>query len=173
MPAISTSDLRAALREVGELIITTMKAILAQDRYPLTKGNLINSLKAQVGQARDRRGRFTATAELTILMADYGVYLDRGRRPGARKVPLEALIRWIKEKRIGVGRTSRGRFTARTVSVNQLAYIIRESIYRKGIRGRNYIQPAFDAGGRLLEAYLDNSYLDGVTADVDAFFSTR
>jgi len=68
-----------------------------------------------------------------ILIAnDYFRYIDSGRRPKARKVPVEALIKWIKKK----GITPRG-----NQSVNSLAFAIQNSIYKVGIKARKFIDP--------------------------------
>ena len=68
-----------------------------------------------------------------ILIAnDYFRYIDSGRKPKARKVPVEALIKWIKKKNI----TPRG-----NMSVNSLAFAIQNSIYKIGIKARKFIDP--------------------------------
>jgi hypothetical protein len=67
-----------------------------------------------------------------LIANDYFKYIDSGRRPKARKVPVEALIKWIKKK----GITPRGK-----QSVNSLAFAIQNSIYKVGIKARKFIDP--------------------------------
>jgi hypothetical protein len=165
---LQATTLRAALVELGESIIEAMHQRLeTQSRFPLRRGRspLLDTLRAEVkspsGNARD------LAALLTVYVADYARYVEAGRRPGARKVPLDVLIAWIKRRRVGVGRTAKGRFTKRVMSVTQLAYAIQQAIYRRGIRGRPFIQAAFDAGQKQLETWLDGHALDFITADLD------
>ena len=67
-----------------------------------------------------------------LIANDYFRYIDSGRKPKARKVPVEALIKWIKKKNI----TPR-----KGQSVNSLAFAIQQSIYKVGIKARKFIDP--------------------------------
>jgi hypothetical protein len=66
-----------------------------------------------------------------LIANDYFQWVDSGRKPRARMVPIEALIRWIKKKNIQprYGQT-----------INSLAWAIRISIYKVGITPRPYTQ---------------------------------
>lgn len=55
--------------------------------------------------------------------AHYGPYVDRGRRPGGKRVPLDALVEWIKVKQIDL----RGK------SQRSVAFAIQTSIWKHGI----------------------------------------
>ncbi len=153
---LQATTLRAALQELGELIVELMRQELeTKGRYPLKRGrsSLLETMRVDVKQpgAVGKGGGFDASA-LTVFVADYAKYVEEGRRPGARKVPLDVLITWIKRRRVGVNRTAKGRFARRVMSVSQLAYAIQNAIYKRGIRGRPFIQAAFDAGQKQLEA---------------------
>jgi hypothetical protein len=67
---------------------------------------------------------------LRMYAFDYYEWLSTGRKPRARKIPIEALISWIKKYRIASGR-----------SVNSVAWAIQQSIYRNGIKGRAFATP--------------------------------
>jgi hypothetical protein len=64
---------------------------------------------------------------ISMLANDYYQYLSTGRKPKARKVPIEDLITWIKKYNIGSG------------NLNQIAFKIQRSIFLNGIKGKNYI----------------------------------
>jgi len=66
---------------------------------------------------------------IELVALDYYQYVSTGRRPRARKVPIEDLIAWIKEKRI----TPRG-----GQSINSLAFSIQRSIFLSGIKGKKF-----------------------------------
>jgi len=62
-----------------------------------------------------------------ILANDYYQAVSNGRRPRARKIPVQDLINWIKEKKISY----RG-------DINSAAFAIQQAIYRNGIKGKLY-----------------------------------
>jgi hypothetical protein len=59
-----------------------------------------------------------------MIANDYFKWVDTGRKPQAKMVPIEPLIKWIRKKGIrpGFGQT-----------INNLAWAIRVSIYKVGI----------------------------------------
>jgi len=66
---------------------------------------------------------------LQLLANDYFQYVSTGRKPKARKVPIEDLILWIKSKGIGSGK------------INNIAWAIQKTIFENGIKGKNYLDP--------------------------------
>lgn len=66
---------------------------------------------------------------LQLVANDYYEYVSTGRRPKARKVPIEDLIPWIKKYGIGSG------------DINALAWRIQQGIYKNGIKGKSYTSP--------------------------------
>lgn len=74
--------------------------------------------------------------DVFILIAnDYFTFVSTGRRPRARKVPVEDLIKWMKKKNISprLGQT-----------YNSVAFAMAEKIYKTGIKAKNYINPVID-----------------------------
>lgn len=63
-------------------------------------------------------------------VAAYYPYVSSGRKPMIRKVPIKDLIPWIKQYGI---RPRPGQ------TINQLAFAIQTSIYKRGIRAKNYV----------------------------------
>jgi hypothetical protein len=81
-----------------------------------------------------------------ILIAnDYFQWVNSGRRPRARKVPVEALIKWIKKKNLAPS----GKMTT-----NQLAFAIQNSIYKAGIKARKFIDPIINSTLDTLSYYI-------------------
>lgn len=170
MPA--PSPIRDILLAIGEAIRTEMlRGLNENGRFPLRKNSaLAKSLRVEVSQGRAASGRFegySANSALTLYARDYAVWLDQGRRPGVKKVPISALLLFIKQRGLGQARGARGRFGKRSISANQLAFMIQNAIYKNGIRGRHFIQPAFSLGQELTDIYLDNQLLDGISYDLD------
>lgn len=69
---------------------------------------------------------------MQLLANDYYEYVSTGRRPKARKVPIEDLIVWIKKYGIAAG------------DINGIAWAIQKSIYENGIKGKSFINPVED-----------------------------
>lgn len=102
-----------------------------------------NGTKIDTGKLRDsitydiKQDLDTGEFNGVIIMEDYYEFVDRGRRPGAKgsgKVFRRALDEWT-ERKIG-------RFPGMTFS--QTAYLVRRSVYMKGIGGTNFINNAVD-----------------------------
>ena len=70
--------------------------------------------------------------EVNFYSPFYYKQLDEGQKPGNR-VPIAALILWIKKYQIkGDG-----------LSTNELAYVIQNSIFKKGVQARNFLKPTY------------------------------
>ena len=100
----------------NSLIAATKQLMLI---YNLQDSSLVNSIEWQY------KDNF-----FILLANDYFQWVDSGRRPRARMVPIEALISWIKKKGI------QPRYGG---TINSLAWAIRISIYKVGIMPRPYI----------------------------------
>jgi len=65
-----------------------------------------------------------------ILWANsYFEWVDKGRRPGVKRIPVEAIIKWMKKEGIRPYKSQ---------TYNQAAFHITNAIYKVGIKGRNY-----------------------------------
>jgi hypothetical protein len=78
------------LSDIGQYVIEELaKEIIKQDHS--NTGKLIDSLDYNVN---------TANTSIDVYMNDYGRYVNTGRKRGARKVPIQALVEWIKQRGI-------------------------------------------------------------------------
>lgn len=177
------SPIRDILLAIGEAIRAEMFRLAdANGKYPLrSNSKLKKTARVEVTQGRGSSGRFegyTANSALQLYAEEYAVYLDSGRKKFAKKVPISALVEFIKNRNLRLrdrttGRYSRKRVTlkgrngAPNTSVNQLAFMIQNAIFKNGLRGRHFIQPAFDLGQNLVDIYLDNQLLDSLTYQLD------
>jgi hypothetical protein len=167
------TPIRDVLLEIGRAICLEIVRLLnATGRQPLSKNSalakqLLSGEAMQVLQGRDGGGRFTASGSLQLFAFDYLQWVDGGRRKGAKKVPLDALIKFIKQRNIGQARGKGGKYGKRSDNITRLAFIIQAAIYRNGIKPRPVIAPAFALGEALLQDFLDNRMLDNLTADIE------
>lgn len=145
-----------ALQRLGTVFINFYKQKLQQKIYPyapgyrgegttrgmsnkVATGQLLNSLTATV--VRTPQG-----SQLVITYMDYFEAVNLGRRPERKRVPISALLDWIKIRGIK-GRNKRGRFIPNL----SLAFAIQTNIYKYGIAPSNIYDKAYDSFEALLE----------------------
>jgi len=119
----------------------------------IASGQLYNSIQYNVIQDGE-------DFILEISYADYFQYVNRGRRMGVSRVPISALLQWIKLKGIK-GRDKKGRF----IKNLSLAFAIQENIFKFGIRPANIYDKALDS----LEDLFDNPP-PPIKAELDALY---
>jgi hypothetical protein len=106
---------QAGLESIGDALVLAFKReLLAQDHR--AKGELIDSIAKSVKLTIEG-------GELIITMNGYGRYVDLGRKPGAKPVPIGVLTDWVIQKGIETD-ISRAR---------GVAFAIQKTIVREGI----------------------------------------
>lgn len=181
------SKIRDILEAVALAIAAEMIRILdSNGKRPLREGSalkkqLLSGEAVRVTQGRSKAGRFegyTASSSLTIYALDYLQWLDSGRRAGAKRVPLFALVKFIKDRKLvlrdnvtGQFKKSRvklkGRDGGPDVTINRLAFMIQNAIFTNGIKARPVIQPGFDFGQQLIDFYLNEELLDSISYEIE------
>lgn len=141
-----------ALRDIGALFVEMMKKKIQEKIYPygnpdskgvgnkVATGHLLNSLTSSIEMTSNG-------PQLTITYADYFKYVNLGRRPGKRKVPIKSILDWIKIRGIK-GRDKKGRF----IKSLSFAFAIQTNIFKYGVRPANI----YDKGLNELEDIFDN-----------------
>lgn len=92
--------------------------------------------------------------QMLMYVNDYYENVSKGRKPYARKIPLTALIRFIKKNNINHA----------TMSTTQLAFAMQTSIYKAGIKGKNFIEVVEKSVGDFVEIRLAD-FLEDLVAD--------
>ena len=101
-------------QKVGNFIIKALQMELIEQGHKAT-GNLVNSFE-------QRALSLPNSLVLEILMDDYGVYVNNGRKAGGKKVPIDVLVAWIERKAIVSG----------DKKVKSLAFAIQQTIHKEG-----------------------------------------
>ena len=91
-----------------------------------------------------------------LLANDYFQSVAYGRRPRARLVPVEDLIKWMKAKGI----------SPRNGSYNSVAFSIQQSIFRNGIKARNYINPVLDVSTDIISEDLATTLSEEIATEI-------
>ena len=161
-----TQDLKSIYDEVGGVMIDAMVYLLTtQGRHPLPKDSrLVKGLSYKVIEENGQ------PVGIDVLAPDYAQFVDSGRKPLARKVPISALIEWIKRRRLQTRfKGRRGRF----LSINQIAYTIQNSIYKRGIQRRPFLTEGLLAGQERMSLMLDRDFLDVISKDLISFYNSK
>jgi hypothetical protein len=132
------------LSEIAPILVKTIQEALEQKRYPfgmpnqkgrgnkIASGTLYNSVQATVRDAGNRD-------IIEISMAEYGQWVQSGRLPGKRKIPVSVIERWITQRKLK-GRDKKGKY----IKNKSLAFAIQQNIFKFGIRPSNFLDIAFD-----------------------------
>jgi len=128
------------LDKIVPIIENIFKKTLEKKRYPfgfaknkgvsnkISTGSLRNSIKVS---AKDD--------SIQIEMNAYGQWVQSGRAPGKKGIPISAIISWIKARKLK-GRDKKGRF----IKDVSFAFGIQNNIKKFGIRPSNWYDIAID-----------------------------
>lgn len=94
-------------------------------------------------------------------VAYYYTYVSTGRKRGIKKVPITALIQYI--KREGISPRS-------GQSINQLAFAIQTHIYKQGINPKNYIDKVVDVAGELAQEQMLDKLAVSIADELELMF---
>jgi hypothetical protein len=129
---------------IAPIIQDTIKDVLSQRVYPfgfanvrglsdkVASGRLRNSVQVNIVPSQDR-------PIIQILLDNYWQWVQSGRLPGKKGVPLDAIEQWIRSRGL-TGRDKKGRFIKR----RSFAFAIQTNIKKFGIRPANFLDVAFN-----------------------------
>lgn len=89
---------------------------------------------------------------------DYLQYIEEGRKPKARKVPIRPLIDWMKRNLIS--------------DDVRVAFAIRESIYQLGIPARPLLEPFGEMLDKRFEEKIYDEIFNTIITNLDKYFNT-
>ena len=112
--------------------------------YPMKKGKLYESIKYEIKKN-----------VLDFIANDYAHYVDKGRFSGKKKVPITALVKWIRWNNLQP-RNAKGQYQ----SPISLAFAIQTNIFKYGITERNFINPAIKMGEALTDELIELQFGD-------------
>jgi hypothetical protein len=129
------------LEEIAPLIEENIKKALAEKRYPFgvkTKPGLSNKIaSSSLYNSVDVKQSGNDTLE--VIMNDYWKYVQSGRLPGKKGVPLEAIEKWISQRKL-LGRDKQGKF----IKKRSFAFAIQTNIKKFGISPSNFLDVAIE-----------------------------
>lgn len=132
------------LQEIAPIIQEILIQSLQEKRYPfgfakykglgdkVASGKLKNSIKVQVFESQQQ-------TTIQVIAEDYFQWVQSGRLPGKKGVPIESIEQWIRERKLK-GRDKKGKF----IKNRNFAFAIQKNIKKFGIRPSNFLDVAVD-----------------------------
>ena len=152
------------LQEIAPIVQDAIKQSLKEKRYrfgygqkqglsdKIASGKLYNSV--QVIPKKVGEDDYT----LQVLMEDYSQWVQSGRLPGKKGVPISAIEQWIKDRKLQ-GRDKKGRYIKR----KSFAFAIQANIKKFGIRPSNFLDVALEnimQDNRIIELLENSTFED-------------
>lgn len=138
--------IREGLRDAGRMAVTEVRAAIATSspRAPVNTGAMTQGIVAS--EPRAMGASFVVEVGPAPPVAVRAAVMEKGRRPGGRWPPRDALERWVRQKNLSdEGRFRKGR-AVRTKGwqsrARSIAFLIARSIVRKGIAARRFFARA-------------------------------
>ena len=124
-------ELEEAANILKKIIQDTLKAKIYRFGFADYQGvgnktasfGLYNSIQTSISEQ-------TGLVVIQISMAKYGQYVESGRAAGLKMPPVNAILKWIKDRHI----KGRDKETGRFITDKSLAWGIRKNIQKFGIR---------------------------------------
>jgi hypothetical protein len=133
------------LERIAPIIEEVMKKTLEQKRYPfgfakfrglgdkVASGKLRDSIKVIAVKQSEN------VTILQVMAEEYSQWVQSGRLPGKKGVPVQAIEKWIKDRNLQ-GRDKKGRYIKR----RSFAFAIQSNIKKFGIRPSNFLDVALE-----------------------------
>jgi hypothetical protein len=152
------------LEKIAPIIENIMKKTLEQKRYPfgfakfkgvgnkVASGKLRDSIQVNVKKVNEDE------TVIQVLAEQYSQWVQSGRLPGKKGVPISAIENWIKSRGLQ-GRDKKGQFIKR----RSFAFAIQNNIKKFGIRPSNFLDVALETIGndpKIMELIGDEAYED-------------
>ena len=146
---------------IAPIIKETIQQVLSEKVYPfgfakyrglsdkVASGRLRNSVQVNIIPDENR-------TVIQIFMEDYWQWVQSGRLPGKRNVPVDAIEKWIKQRGL-TGRDKKGKFIKR----RSFAFAIQTNIKKFGIRPSNFLDKSInllESDQRIIDALGDEAF---------------
>lgn len=147
------NEFKPLLQEITKQLETSVKAVILAKSNSLAGSDLVKSIEFK-----------QENNSLVMWANDYYQYVDKGRRKGVKKVPISALLDFIKKRNL------KGRTGNKTMSDIQLAFAIQTSIFKLGIQGKFFDVKVDSTIDQAVDVILDDKALDVLTSQLDKEF---
>lgn len=139
--------------KIAKELMIVWRQLMASEYAINVKSNTTLEFSNLDNEAKIKKDDWT----FSLFYNDYLEYVESGRKPRARKVPVRPLIDWMKQK--GISNDVR------------VAYAIRESIYQLGIPARPLLEPFSAMLDERFERKIFDEIFNTIITNLDNFFN--
>lgn len=150
---------------VSSIVMEFSKDIMALVRMVMESNVGINSktgsntlINSQIYNTLSVKATNDGDLIFDIILNDYLVYIESGRRKGAKMPPVEPIVRWCKQKGIPTD--------------NSTIYLIRRAISRDGIKARPFMAHVMDEIDREWDNNVADELFNKIMEEIDKFFNS-
>lgn len=168
MATALSGQINILLQEFGNLFKATAKVYASRyyndkvGRDTLSNSDLLNDMKVEV---KDER--------LVISIYSYFQYVESGRKVGAKPIPFDVLLEWVRKNNIKPRASSNGKLNTNNYAyINQMVWAMRASIVKTGISPRPFLTGAFEEASKEFDTKL-NGLVDDITKDILIRFTKK
>ena len=150
-------DISGVLQAMAEDFVRYIRTVMDSDAginrkvgmNTLSTSRIYDQLQSKVEQG--------GSAVVSMLLNDYVVYIENGRRPGGKFPPVKPILDWCKRKGLPTD--------------NSTVFLIRRAIARDGISPRPIMGKVFDMIDETMPDRLDELF-EAITKLLDEFFNS-
>lgn len=149
--------------EIGKIVMEFSKDLMQLVRMVMESNVGINVktgsntlINSQIYNTLSVKATNNGDLIFDIILNDYLVYIENGRRKGAKMPPVEPIVRWAKSKGIPTD--------------NSTIYLIRRAIARDGIKARPFMAHVMEEMDREWNGLTDEIF-NVIMEETDKFFN--
>lgn len=149
---------------VSSIVMEFSKDIMALVRMVMESNVGINSktgsntlVNSQIYNTLSVKATNDGDLIFDIILNDYLVYIESGRRKGAKMPPVEPIVRWARSRGIPTD--------------NSTIYLIRRAISRDGIKARPFMAYVMDEIDREWDNNVADELFNKIMEEIDKFFN--
>lgn len=149
--------------EIGKIVMEFSKDLMQLVRMVMESNVGINVktgsntlINSQIYNTLSVKATNNGDLIFDIILNDYLVYIENGRRKGAKMPPVEPIVRWAKSKGIPTD--------------NSTIYLIRRAIARDGIKARPFMAHVMEEMDREWKGLADEIF-NVIMEETDKFFN--
>lgn len=150
---------------VSSIVMEFSKDIMALVRMVMESNVGINSkvgvntlVNSQIYNTLSVRATNDGDLIFDIILNDYLVFIENGRRKGAKMPPVEPIVRWARSKGIPTD--------------NSTIYLIRRAISRDGIKARPFMAHVMEEIDREWDNTVADELFNKIMEEIDKFFNS-
>jgi hypothetical protein len=150
--------------EVGKIVMEFSKDLMALVRMVMESNVGINSktgsntlVNSNIYNTLSVKATNDGDLIFDIILNDYLVFIESGRRKGAKFPPVEPIVKWARSRGIPTD--------------NSTIYLIRRAISRDGIKPRPFMAHVLEEIDREWNEQLADELFNKIISEIDKFFN--